>query len=133
MQGKVDHVLLFYATQALYRQLLAGGVRIFEYHAGFLHAKVAVVDGSWATVGSSNIDPFSLLLAREANVVVRDKAFAAQLATRLHHAIDNAAHEVVTADLVRRGPLARALRWLAYSLVRLLLGITRYGGNDYRE
>ena len=133
LQGKVDHVLLFYATQALYRQLLGGGVRIFEYHAGFLHAKVAVVDGSWATVGSSNIDPFSLLLAREANVVVRDNAFAAQLATSLQHAIENAAHEVVTADLVRRGLLARALRWLAYSLVRLLLGITRYGGNDYRE
>ena len=39
-------------------------MRIFEYHRSHLHAKVAVVDDSWATVGSSNIDPFSLLLAR---------------------------------------------------------------------
>jgi cardiolipin synthase len=133
LQGKVEHALLFYATQALYRQLLAGGVRIFEYHAGFLHAKVAVVDGAWATVGSSNIDPFSLLLAREANVVVRDHGFAVQLAASLQRALDNAAREVVAADLERRSLPARALRWLAYSLVRLLLGITRYGGSDYRE
>jgi cardiolipin synthase len=133
LQGKVEHALLHYATQAIYRQLLAGGVRIFEYHPGFLHAKVAVVDGAWATVGSSNIDPFSLLLAREANVVVRDHGFAAQLAASLQRAIGNAAREVVTADLARRSLTARTLRWLAYSLVRLLLGITRYGGSDYRE
>jgi cardiolipin synthase len=133
LQGKVEHALLHYATQAIYRQLLAGGVRIFEYHPGFLHAKVAVVDGAWATVGSSNIDPFSLLLAREANVVVRDHGFAAQLAASLQSAIGKAAREVVTDDLARRSLPARALRWLAYSLVRLLLGITRYGGSDYRE
>jgi len=133
LQGKVEHALLHYATQAIYHQLLAGGVRIFEYHPGFLHAKVAVVDGVWATVGSSNIDPFSLLLAREANVVVRDHGFATQLAASLQRAIDNAAHEVVVADLARRSLPARALRWLAYSVVRLLLGITRYGGSDYRE
>lgn len=133
LQGKVEYALLHYATQALYRQLLAGGVRIFEYHAGFLHAKVAVVDGEWATVGSSNIDPFSLLLAREANVMVRDPDFSAQLASRLQYAIDHTSREVVVADLARGGLPARALRWLAYSLVRLLLGITRYGGSDYRE
>jgi cardiolipin synthase A/B len=133
LQGKVEHALLHYATQAIYRQLLAGGVRIFEYQPGFLHAKVAVVDGIWATVGSSNIDPFSLLLAREANVVVRDKGFAAQLARSLQQALDRDAREVVKADLALRSLPARALRWLAYSLVRLLLGITRYGGNDYRE
>ncbi|MDP1956907.1 MAG: cardiolipin synthase ClsB, partial [Rhodocyclaceae bacterium] len=58
LQGRVEYALQHYATQALYGNLLAGGVRIFEYHAGLLHAKVAVVDGGWATVGSSNIDPF---------------------------------------------------------------------------
>jgi cardiolipin synthase len=44
-----------------------------------MHAKVAVIDGHWATVGSSNIDPFSLLLAKEANVVIRDDRFAGEL------------------------------------------------------
>lgn len=133
LQGRVEYALLHYATQALYRNLLDGGVRIFEYHAGFLHAKVAAVDGCWATVGSSNIDPFSLLLAREANLVVQDAGFAAQLRASLQRVIDGGAGEIVLADLKRRSLPARAVRWLAYSLVRLLLGITRYGGSDYRE
>jgi len=59
LQGKTDHPLLRYATQTLYRTLLTAGIRIFEYEKSFLHAKVAVIDGEWATVGSSNIDPFS--------------------------------------------------------------------------
>jgi cardiolipin synthase len=133
LQGRVEYALLHYATQALYRNLVDGGVRIFEYHAGFLHAKVAVVDGCWATVGSSNIDPFSLLLAREANLVVQDAGFAAQLRASLQRALASGASEVALPDLKRRSLAARALRWLAYSLVRLLLGITRYGGRDYRE
>ena len=58
-QGWTDHLLQQRATRALYGQFLAGGVRIFEYHRSHLHAKVAVVDERWATVGSSNIDPFS--------------------------------------------------------------------------
>lgn len=133
LQGKVEYLLLHYATQALYGQLVAGGVRIYEYDAGFLHAKVGVVDGAWATVGSSNIDPFSLLLAREANVVVRDAGFAAQLAASLRRALERDARAVLPADIERRSLPYRALRWTAYGLVRLLLGITRYGGADYRE
>jgi cardiolipin synthase len=69
-------------------------VRIFEYHRSHLHAKVAVVDEHWATVGSSNIDPFSLLLAREANVFVRNPGFAAHLQWRLERAIAAGAREI---------------------------------------
>jgi cytidyltransferase-like protein len=69
-------------------------VRIFEYHRSHLHAKVAVVDEHWATVGSSNIDPFSLLLAREANVFVRNPGFAAHLKWRLERAIAAGAREI---------------------------------------
>lgn len=133
LQGRVEYVLLHYATQALYGALLKSGVRIFEYHRSFLHAKVAVVDDRWATVGSSNIDPFSLLLAREANVVVHDEAFAGRLRASLQHAIDNGATEVRSDDLRRRSMAARALSWLAYGMVRVLIGVTRYGGSEYRE
>src|SRR6185369_4080314 len=59
LQGRVEYLLLHYASRALYGTLLDSGVQIFEYHRSFLHAKVAVIDGQWATVGSSNIDPFS--------------------------------------------------------------------------
>lgn len=133
LQGRVEYALLHYATQALYRKLLADGARIFEYRTGFLHAKVAVVDGLWATVGSSNIDPLSLLLAREANVAVQDAGFAATLRASLGRASAADAVEITRDALERSSLLARALRWTAYGLVRLLLGLTRYGGKDYWE
>jgi len=83
LQGKVEYHMQHYATLALYDELLRAGMEIHEYHASFLHAKVAVVDGEWATVGSSNIEPFSLWLAREANLVVRDAEFAGALRASL--------------------------------------------------
>jgi cardiolipin synthase len=133
LQGRVEYLLLHYATQALYGALLKSGVRIFQYQRSFLHAKVAVVDDAWATVGSSNIDPFSLLLAREANVVVYDSAFAAQLRGSLRRAMAEGAVEVKTADLAKRPLGVRLLSWFAYGMVRLLIGVSRYGGDDYRE
>ena len=88
LQGKVDYRIAALAASALYDELRANGVRIFEYTPAFLHAKVAVVDDQWATVGSSNIDPLSLLLNLEANVVVRDREFSASLRGRLQQAFD---------------------------------------------
>jgi len=68
---------------------MGSGIEIYEYHASYLHAKVAVIDGQWATVGSSNIDPYSLLLAREANLAIRDTGFAGELRASLLAAIAN--------------------------------------------
>lgn len=128
LQGRVEYRLLHYATQALYGQLLAAGIRIFEYQSSFLHAKVAVIDRRWATVGSSNIDPFSLLLAREANIVVLDVGFAENLWHSLGQAMDEDALEL-PADSWHRLPWrSRFLRWASYNLVRMLIGIAGYGG-----
>ena len=88
LQGKLDYRIAGLAARALYDELRMHGVRIFEYTPAFLHAKVAVIDDDWATVGSSNIDPLSLLLNLEANVVVRDPEFAAALTWRLQQAFD---------------------------------------------
>jgi cardiolipin synthase len=98
MQGKVDYRLAALAARVLYDELLTQGVRIFEYTPAFLHAKVAVVDSVWATVGSSNIDPLSLLLNLEANAVVQDEAFAQLLRQRLEVAVA-ASHEVKATPL----------------------------------
>ncbi len=127
LQGKTDHQLLRYATQALYANALAAGIRIFEYEKSFMHAKVAVIDRYWATVGSSNIDPFSLLLAKEANVVVRDDRFAGELHASLTQAIQGGAREMFAEDFTRQPLHSRFLRWLSYALVRALVGITGYG------
>ena len=133
LQGRSDHRLLHYATQSLYDRMLAAGVRIFEYDRAELHAKVAVVDDDWATVGSSNIDPFSLLLAREANIVVRDPGFAGELRASLAAVITGAAREIRPEDQQALPWFDRFVRTAAYSLVRFLLGVTRYAGKQYAD
>ncbi len=85
LQGHPDQPWVKRATELLYRHLLRAGVNIFEYNERPLHGKVAVVDDQWATVGSSNLDPTSLSLNLEANVVVRDAAFARHLGERIDH------------------------------------------------
>ena len=113
----------YYACRPVYGSLLRAGVVIHEYSPSFLHAKVAVIDGRWATVGSSNLDPLSLLLAREANVVVEDVAFANQLRTRLMQAI---AHHGLVMDpsrYARRPLIERVLERLALGVMRLALMI----------
>jgi cardiolipin synthase len=66
-------------AHSFYPKLLKSGVKVVEYRKTQLHAKVAVVDGEWATVGSSNYDGLSLFINQEANIVVNDREFAAVL------------------------------------------------------
>jgi cardiolipin synthase len=126
VQGHTDHPFFQAAARALYQDLLAAGVRIYEYQASELHAKAAVVDGSWATIGSSNIDPFSLLLAREANLVVGDAVLAGDLQQRLHRAITQSV-ALDLADWQSRPWGQRLLSRLAYGAVRVLLGLAGAG------
>ncbi|MDR0736659.1 MAG: cardiolipin synthase ClsB [Zoogloeaceae bacterium] len=129
LQGKSDHPVLHYAAQTLYGLLLRAGVRIFEYQQGFLHAKVAVIDQKWATVGSFNIDPFSLFLARESNVAVLDGPFSAELGANLNQVIANGAQELTLNALGRRSWITRLTRWLCYGIVYLMtvLGVRGQG------
>lgn len=120
LQGRYEYFMQYHASRAVYDQLLRAGIRIVEYEASFLHAKVAVMDapqGMLATVGSSNLDPFSLLLAREANVFVRDDSFGGELHAHLQRALRHG--RVVDIDTHRRRPwLTRAGNWVAYALMR---------------
>jgi len=124
LQGRYEYFMQYHATRALYQQLLMAGIEIYEYQASFMHAKVAVIDGSWATVGSSNMDPFSLLLAREANVVVHDSVFAAQLAVQLESAITKGAKPVHATELELRPWLQKTLDLGAYWLMHGMLLLT---------
>ena len=83
MQGQPDVLLAKLAARMLYDYLLKDGVVIHEYCQRPLHGKVALVDDEWSTVGSSNLDPLSLALNLEANVLIRDRAFNQQLYERL--------------------------------------------------
>jgi len=131
LQERVEYRLLHYAARALYGQLLDAGVEIEEYHRSFLHAKVAVVDGQWATVGSSNIDPYSLLMAREANVFVRDPRFAGQLRVELLQMIAGGARRMRPEHWAGRSNAEKALTWIAYGIVRIGMGVMGYGGNEW--
>jgi cardiolipin synthase A/B len=125
LQGKVDYRIAALAARAVYDEMRARGVLIYEYTPAFLHAKVALVDDHWATVGSSNIDPLSLLLNLEANVVVRDPAFTQALAQRFEAALA-VSQQVMGAPAQRgwRGWLTRvAVAWVATIYLRLA-GIT---------
>lgn len=124
LQGKIDYRIAGLAARALYDELRGRGVRIYEYVPAFLHAKVALVDEDWATVGSSNIDPLSLLLNLEANVVVRDADFVNALAARFDIAV--AVSQEVGSPPSRglRGWLQRGLVAWAATVYLRLAGIT---------
>ena len=74
--GTIDHKLVRQASRATWGPLLKAGVKIYEYQPALLHAKTMVIDGRWATIGSANLDPRSLALCQELNVVVYDRAVA---------------------------------------------------------
>lgn len=123
LQGRYEYFMQYYASRPVFGALLRAGVEIVEYEPSFLHAKVAVVDGHWATVGSSNLDPLSLLLAREANVIVEDHALATRLRKRLLHATEHEGRRMASAEYENRSAATRAKEWLALVVMRLLLVI----------
>ncbi|MBV1775935.1 cardiolipin synthase ClsB [Burkholderiaceae bacterium DAT-1] len=133
LQGRVDHALIFHAARFLYPELCSSGIQVFEYKAGLMHAKAAVFDRQWLTVGSSNIDPFSLLTAREANVLIQHGALARELEDDiLQHCYCDSVHINAEGIAMHRG-WRRVKAWIAYQLVRLLLGLTGYGAGEYGE
>jgi cardiolipin synthase len=130
LQGRVEFMLLHYASRALYGAFLDAGIEIHEYHKSFLHAKVAVIDRYWSTVGSSNIDPFSLLLAREANIVIEDQNFADHLRESLVKAMTEGAQQLERQGWNQQPLAVRALTWTSYGVARLLTGLFAYGRAD---
>lgn len=117
--GKSDRPVAQWAAQAAYANLLDAGVEIFEYQPRTLHAKTAVIDGTWATVGTANFDYRSFFVNFELNLVSRDS----DLCTRLMRRFETDLAESVQVSQVRwrrRGPMRRiaevigwvARRWL---------------------
>ena len=132
LQGRYEYFMQYHAARPVYGALLAAGVEIHEYAPSFLHAKVAVMDAQtrhpWATVGSSNLDPLSLLLAREANVVIEEARFAQNLRQRLVYAMDNAGQVIDPARYALRPWRKRVLDWLAFGAMRAALWVA---GKNY--
>jgi len=128
LQGREEYWIAREAERALYDILLDAGIDIVEYGASFLHAKVAVIDRRWATVGSSNLDPFSLLLAHEANLVIEDATFASDLYSRLERACADHGQRIDASLWQRRPRWLRLRARLIYGLARLALRALGLGG-----
>ncbi len=116
MLGATTDVRLVYlASGGLYEKLLLAGVRVYEWNGRVLHAKTAVVDGRWATIGSSNLDSLSLRMNLEANAVIESEPFGgameAMFAQDLVHCRE------ITLEAWRARPLLEKwLTWLAFQL-----------------
>jgi cardiolipin synthase len=127
LQGLSDHPIMQYASRALFDAFLEAGIEIHEYVRSELHAKVAVFDGVIASVGSSNIDPFSLVLAREANVFVNDGQFALALRSSLLEAVESS-RQLPQQVWKRLAWTVRIRIWIAYGLARMMTNLSRIEG-----
>ena len=132
LQGKVENFVEHFARRAIYGNLLDAGIQIHEYHKSYLHAKVAVIDGHWATVGSSNIDPFSLLLAYEANLVVDDEVFGTALSESLKVSVTSDSQQILATSWKQQSIAFRFVSWLCYGLLRLMTEISGYDSENGR-
>lgn len=128
LQGKIEYQMQYHATRWIYDLFLREGIEIYEYLPSFLHAKVAVIDGV-SFVGSSNLDPFSLLLAREANVLVDDADFTAQLRQSLENAMTRGSRIVELTLYGHRPFLERIADGLCYLLLRI--GVALSGKSNH--
>lgn len=112
LPGFSDFWAPFHAGRSRYGDLLAAGVRIFERRDALLHAKTAVVDGVWSSIGSTNLDWRSFVHNYEADLLVLDSGFANEL-EQLFGLDQAASHEIVQSAWARRGVKRRFLEWLA--------------------
>jgi cardiolipin synthase len=122
LQGKPDYALAALAARVLYAELQRHGVRIFEYQPAFLHAKVICIDEEWSSVGSSNLDPISLKMNLEGNLLIKDRPFARGLSKALQQDFANSIE--ILGDNVRPSawwarPTRGLISWVARTYLRL--------------
>jgi len=113
-------------AHSFYPRLLAAGVQVIEYHKTQLHAKVAVVDEEWATVGSSNFDALSLFVNQEANVVVKDAGFAASLRAHIERAMAEG-EQIRREEFAHVGWVRRLGYRVAYTCYKLTARVFGFG------
>jgi len=124
--GVGEHWLQDAVAHSFYPKLLASGVKVVEYRKTQLHAKVAVIDDEWATVGSSNVDGLSLFLNQEANVVIKDAAFARDLRRHIEQAVADGV-EIHPHEFEHVGRFRRIGYEIAYVVYKTLMRIFAVG------
>ena len=118
LQGEPDMPVVKVAARMLYHRLLGAGVRIYEYCDRPLHGKIALMDDEWATVGSSNLDPLSLGLNLEANVVIRDRDVDRHMWEHLRALMRHSCRQITHEELGELKGWAWLRSWAAYHVAR---------------
>ena len=119
LPGISDSQLAFHAQRSYYSNLLKSGVKIYEHSSSLLHAKTAVVDGIWATVGSTNMDYLSLLNNDEVNAVILNHQFAVEMENMFIKDLTNSRQ--ITWEEWKKSPyLPRVKGWIANVFARWL-------------
>ena len=119
LPAKNDVWLAQWASQAAYAELLFAGVRIYEYLPRVLHAKTAVVDGTWATLGTANLDYRSLFINYEVNLVSRDTHLCQELHSSFMDDLTYA-EEITKRDWAKRPwnrHVSESIGWMARRLL----------------
>ena len=119
LPGHSDSSATFHAGRSHFHGLLSAGVRIYERNGALLHSKTAVIDGVWASVGSSNLDWRSFLDNDEVNAVVLGREFARQMQSAFAEDL-KLSEEITLITWERRAPILRVKEWFARLIQRLL-------------
>ncbi|MYM68216.1 cardiolipin synthase [Pseudoduganella sp. FT55W] len=112
LPGVSDSGLVFYAGHAFYDDLLSAGVKIYQLKLAVLHAKTAVIDGNWSTVGSTNIDTRSFLHNSELNVIVMGDAFGTEMERAFQEDLRDS-NQITLEEWRNRPVLNRMKEWAA--------------------
>lgn len=133
LQGKSNVPFLLSATRFLYQKLIQAGIEIYEYQPGLLHAKVATIDERWLTIGSSNMDPFSLLLNKEANILVLSNILAKELKKKLELTMANDCVYYSAHAPRRQSFLKRTVQALSFWMIRAILKLLHYNQSQWDD
>jgi cardiolipin synthase len=112
LPGASDEATVFYAGRSHYTHLLKSGVKLYEHRDAMLHAKTAVIDGIWSTVGSTNIDLWSFLRNDEVNAVILGRDFAIEMEVMFEKDIANS-NQILLEQWKKRSFGDRMKEWLA--------------------
>jgi len=119
LPGTTDSTMALNAARYNYSDLLESGVKIYERRNALLHAKTAVIDGVWSTVGSTNLDYWSLLSSDEVNAVVLSREFAAEMEKSFAKDLVQS-HEIKWEEWKERPLLSKMREWFAHLFVHWL-------------
>ncbi|WP_245727617.1 phospholipase D-like domain-containing protein [Nitrosovibrio tenuis] len=111
MPGKTDSNLVFYASRSYYDELLSAGVKIYERQDALLHAKTAIIDGVWSTIGSTNLDWLSIEHNQEINAVILGQDFGSQMKSMFEKDIGDS--RLVTLDAWRKRSIGPRIKEFA--------------------